>query len=692
MRGDRASDGSRVTNSTLKRLPVMKRFTTLLCLAFAVCASGSSVLHASDDPPFIALASSSYYGRFGFDEATDLVVDADGFVYVAGWSESFGGTGFDGFVVKLSPDGSQVVYSKFLGGSGFDVAMGLAVNPAGGVYVVGHTTSTDFPLVHAFQTERQGDSDVWIAQLDTAGALVYSTYYGGSSFENGMAIAAGPTGAIYITGSTGSLDLPAATGFQQAHGGGSGDGFVVKINPDGSGPVYATYLGGSGEEFVSAIAVDAGDRAYIAGGTGSLDFPIAAAVQAAHGGGNDGFLTKLSPDGAALIVSTYLGGFDGDTVIGMALDQAGAVYLTGSTWSWNFPTSNAYQPYHRGGLGDGFLTKLTPDGLGFEYSTFFGGDGYDVGVKVVVDGDGKAQIAGETDSFLFPLVGAVQEQVNWVDTFYAKFSTDGQALLRSTPLGGSGFDVAHGLGLSPSGDVWMAGRTDSLDFPLVNAFQPDLAGSADAFVSRLTFTELPPNQPPVAAAGDDQVVFTAGCATEVVLDASLSRDPDGDHLQFTWSGDLGTMAGPALAISLVPGTYTFTVTVEDGRGGVASDTVNVMVIDNVAPEIGTVSPTPGVLGPPNHQMVDVSVGVSVPGACDAGSTCRVVSVSSNEPVNGLGDGDTAPDWEVTGPLTLRLRAERGQPSQGRIYTITIECVDAAGNASQRAVTVTVPRS
>ena len=670
----------------------MKRFATLLCLAFAVCASGSSVLHASDDPPFTALASSSYYGGFGYDEATDLVVDADGFVYVAGWSESFGETGFDGFVVKLSPDGSQVVYSKFLGGSGFDVAMGLAVNPAGGVYVVGHTTSADFPLVDAFQTELHGDSDVWIAKLDAAGALVYSTYYGGSSFENGMAIAVGPTGALYITGSTGSLDLPAATGLQQAHGGGFGDGFVVKINPDGSGPAYATYLGGSGDEFVSAIAVDAGDQVYIAGGTGSFDFPIAAAVQPAHGGGfNDAFLTKLSPDGAELIFSTDLGGFDRDNVIGIALDQAGAVYLTGTTWSWDFPTSNAYQPYHAGGTGDGFLTKLTPDGLGLEYSTFFGSDGYDVAVKVVVDGEGNVQIAGETDSFLFPLVGAIQEQVNWVDAFYAKFSADGQALLRSTPLGGSGFDAAYDLALSPSGDVWMTGRTDSLDFPIVNAFQPDFAGSVDAFVSRLTFTELPPNQPPVAAAGDDQVVFTAGCATEVILDGSLSSD-DGDHLQFTWSGDFGTMEGPTLAISLLPGRYTFTLTVEDGRGGVASDTVNVVVIDNVAPEIGIVSPTPSVLGPPNHQMVEVSVGVTLPGACDAGSTCRIVSVSSNEPVNGLGDGDTAPDWEVTGPLTLRLRAERGQHSQGRIYTITIECVDAAGNASQRTVTVTVPRS
>jgi hypothetical protein len=232
-------------------MPVMKRLATLLCISIAVCAPASSVLRASDDPPFTALASSSYYGRGGFDEANDMVVDAEGFVYLAGWTESFGARGYDGFVAKLSPDGSEVLYSTLLGGSGFDIAEGLALDPAGGVYVVGHTTSTDFPLIDAFQTERRGSSDVWIAKLDTAGTLAYSTYYGGSSFENGMAIALGPTGAIYVTGSTGSLDLPAATGFQQANAGGFADGFVLKINPDGSGPAYATYLGGSGDEFVS---------------------------------------------------------------------------------------------------------------------------------------------------------------------------------------------------------------------------------------------------------------------------------------------------------------------------------------------------------------------------------------------------------------------------------------------------------
>jgi hypothetical protein len=671
-------------------MPVMRTLATWFVLVIAVFASGSSVLHATDEPALTSLASSSYYGRFGFDEANDMVVDADGFVYVAGWSESF--SGFDAFVVKLTPDGSQVVYSTFFGGSDFDIAMGLAVDPSGGVYVVGHTTSTDFPLVNAFQTELNGPSDVFIAKLDAAGTLVYSTYYGGSSFENGMAIGVGPTGAIYVAGSTGSPDLPNANGFQQAQAGGA-DGFALKIAADGSGPVYATYLGGSDDEFVSGLAVDATDHAYIVGGTGSFNFPVASALQPTYGGGlKDGFVTELSPNGAQLVFSTYLGGSNWDHALGIALNGTGAVYLTGMTMSYDFPTRRAYQALPAGGSSDAFLTKLTPGGLALDYSTFFGGDGSDVATKVAVDDEGNAQIAGETFSFTFPLIGAVQDQVNGIDAFYAKFSADGQALLRSTPLGGSGFDSSHGLALSPSGDVWIAGRTDSTDFPIVNAFQPDLAGSVDNFVSRLSFTETPANLPPIAAAGNDHVVFTAGCATAVVLDGSLSSDPDGDHLQFTWSGDFGTAAGPVTPISLLPGSYTFTLTVDDGHGGTASDAVNVTVIDNVGPEIGTVSATPSVLASKNHQMADVSVHVLLTSSCDATSTCRIVNVSSSEPVNGVGDGDTAPDWEVTGALTLRLRAERGQSPQGRIYTITIECVDEAGNASQREVTVSVPRS
>jgi hypothetical protein len=673
----------------------MKTFPSLLCLAIAVCAP-AVVLRAADDPPLTTLTSSSYFGGAGFDEANAVVVDADGFVYVAGRSDSLSATGVDGFVVKLTPDGSQVVYSTPIGGSGFDVATALALDASGNVWVVGQTTSADFPVVGGFQSELHGDSDMWIAKLGATGALAFSTYYGGSSFENGKAIAVGPTGTVYVAGDTSSSDLVfpfAPSAIQHTFAGGPSDAFVVRLKDDISGVDFGTYWGGSGEDTVSSLVVDASNNPYIAGATSSLDFVRVFPLQDVYGGGSsDGYITKLIPDLSHPSVSTFIGGFDSDAVASLALDGTGEIYATGWTTSFDFPTLNAYKPFHSNGLSDAFLVKIRADGRTRIFSTFFGGDGFNAAEKVVVDHDGNAHMSGQTDASTFPLVGAVQDAVKGLDAFYAKFSSDGQTLLRSTPLGGTTFDLSHGLALNHTGDVWLVGATDSADFPVVTPFQPSLGGSSDAFVSRLTLADPPPaNRPPVAAAGSDQVVFTSGCATTVVLDGSQSSDPDGDPLTFTWTGDLFTATGPSASVNLLPGNYTFTLTVTDGRGGSATDTVNVTVSDNVGPEITEIGATPSVLGPPNHQMIDVSVSVSLADSCDSATVCRIVDVRSNESANGAGDGDTEIDWEVTGALSLRLRAERGHNTEGRIYSITVACVDAAGNTSQRVVTVTVPR-
>jgi len=673
----------------------MKTFPSLLWLAIVVGAP-AVVLRAADDPPLTTLTSSSYFGGAGFDEANAVVVDADGFVYVAGRSDSLSATGVDGFVVKLTPDGSQVVYTTAIGGSGFDVATALAVDASGNVWVVGQTTSADFPVVGGFQSELHGDSDMWIAKLDAAGALAFSTYYGGSSFENGKAIAVGPTGTVYVAGDTGSSDLvfPFAPGaIQHTFAGGPSDAFVVRLKGDVSGVDFGTYWGGTGEDTVSSLVVDSSNTPYIAGSTSSLDFVRVFPLQDAYGGGpSDGYITKLIPDLSHASVSTFIGGFDSDAVASLALAGTGEIYATGSTASFDFPTLNAYKPFHSNGLSDAFLVKIRADGRSRLYSTFFGGDGFNAAERVVVDRDGDAHISGQTDAATFPLVGAVQDAVKGLDAFYAKFSSDGQTLLRSTPLGGTTFDLSHGLAVNHSGEVWLVGATDSVDFPIVNAFQASLGGSSDAFVSRLTLSDPPPaNRPPVAAAGSDQIVFTSGCATTVVLDGTQSSDPDGDQLQFTWTGDQFTATGPSTSVSLLPGNYTFTLTVTDGRGGSATDVVNVTVSDNVGPEITEISATPNVLGSSNHRMIDVSISVSLADSCDSGTVCRIVDVSSNEPVNGAGDGDTDIDWRVTGALSLQVRAERGHNPQGRIYSITVECADAAGNTSQRVVTVTVPR-
>ena len=203
------------------------------------------------------------------------------------------------------------------------------------------------------------------------------------------------------------------------------------------------------------------------------------------------------------------------------------------------------------------------------------------------------------------------------------------------------------------------------------------------------------NTPPIADAGPDQIVeCTSPAGAEVTLDGSASFDPDGDTLTFTWRDALNNVVatGATPTITVAEGTHTFTLTVDDGNGGTDTDTVDITVQDTTPPDINDVVASPNSLWPPNHKMVPVTVTVDATDLCDPNFSCEIVSVTSNEPENGLGDGDTSPDWIVTGALTLELRSERAGPGTGRIYTITVECTDDSGNSSTATVEVTVPHS
>jgi serine protease len=200
------------------------------------------------------------------------------------------------------------------------------------------------------------------------------------------------------------------------------------------------------------------------------------------------------------------------------------------------------------------------------------------------------------------------------------------------------------------------------------------------------------NRAPLVDAGADQTVsLTGGCVASVTLNG-IAFDEDGDALNYTWTSAVGTFSGPSPTVSLPAGSYTFTLTVTDGNGGSAADSVSVIVRDITAPTIGSVTATPSVLTSANHEMVPVVVGTSTSDACGGAVTCRIVAVTSNEPTSGLGGGDVGPnDWQITGALTVNLRAERWHKGSGRAYTITVECTDAAGNRATSMVTVTVPR-
>lgn len=316
-------------------------------------------------------------------EATDLgfisFFDASGNVYVEGetgstafpttrraFQRSYGGGDADGFVTKLTPDGSTLVYSTYIGGSGYDGAHDGTLDDSGSFYIDGPTDSTDFPTSRgAFQRSFAGGPlDAWVAKLNPRGtALDYSTYLGGSGEEDVQDLTIDRFGNAYVPGPTSSTDFPVTrNAFQQSYRGGDFDGYVAKVNPRGSGLKYATYLGGSEFDLAGAVRVDRDGNAYVPGITGSTDFPVTRdALQATYRGGpTDAFVLKLNEHGSRLGFSTFLGGSgeDGSAGAGAWLDRAGNFYVPGFTDSTDFPvTRRAFQKTNAGTL-DIFLVKM----------------------------------------------------------------------------------------------------------------------------------------------------------------------------------------------------------------------------------------------------------------------------------------------------------------------------------------------
>ena len=397
------------------------------------------------NPTGSALVYSTYLGGSDLESGTGIAVDATGSAYVTGqtWSTNFPttagafqttyGGNVDGFVTKLDAAGSALVYSTYLGSSGGDTNIGIAVDTAGNAYVSGFTDSTSFPTTGgAFQTTYGGGSkDSYVTKLNPAGsALVYSTYLGGNGLENPAGVAVDADGNAYVSGYTDSTNFPTTAGaFQPLFAGGIWDAFVAKLDPTGSALVYSTYLGGDSRDFLAGFSVDADGNVYVTGQTFSTNFPITAgAFQTTFGGGEfDAFVTKLNPTGSALVYSTFLGGSADDLGRGIAVDAAGNAYVSGATNSINFPTiAGAFQTTYGGGEFDAFVTKLNPTGSALVYSTFIGGSEQDGGFGIAVDTAGSAYVTGRTYSTDFPTTtGAFQPTFGGNgDAFVAKIIDD----------------------------------------------------------------------------------------------------------------------------------------------------------------------------------------------------------------------------------------------------------------------------
>lgn len=391
-------------------------------------------------------------------------------------------------------------YSTYLGGSGPEVGVDIAVDSFGNAYVMGSLGSTDFPTTAgAFDTTCGGCPflDVFVTKLNADGsALVYSTYLGGSLNENGGGIAVDIAGNAYVTGHTTSTDFPTTPGaFQTSGGGTSVAAFVTKLDPAGSTLIYSTYLGGGSGK---SIAVDSSGNAYVTGQTSSTGLPTTTfAFQRTKRGLWDAFVTKFDAAGSTLVYSTYLGGGGNDFGSGIALDASGNAYVTGWTFSSDFPTANAFQPAFGGGTCnfgfgdfpcfDVFVAKLDTIGSTLVYSTFLGGNDNDQGRGIAADSSGSAYVTGHTRSANFPTTNPLQSALGgFDDAFVTKLDTNATgaaSLVYSTYLGGAFSDIGLGIAVDSSGNAHVAGNTGSTDFPTTNPLQAAKAGDRDVFVT-----------------------------------------------------------------------------------------------------------------------------------------------------------------------------------------------------------------
>jgi hypothetical protein len=502
----------------------------------AVPASGAQLAGAGVGGPAASerdpsLEFSTFFGGRFWDEATDVDVDTSGNTYVTGFTLSqnlrHGGaaesTSFEGlsdaFVAKLSSDGRRVVWSRFLGGIDVDVANGMALDRAGNVYVTGRTASPDFPTTGgSFQPRLRGDAcqeepchDAFVTKLNPNGGIVYSTLLGGTANEEGIGVAVDSSGSAYVTGNTDSADLPtrsaAQPGFQSPPCEGDlpcpYDVFASKLSPDGGSLVYSTYLGGDATETSGGIAVDSNNRAYVTGTTRSADFPstrtIGSPMTVRRCGPPPGepclnaFVTKLGQTGSRIHYSTLLGGSKNEQGSGVAVDSAGAVVVTGSTESGDFPTRQAFQGRLDNAscldsevCADGFVSKLDPSGENLVYSTYLGGRAQDQGLAVALDRQGNAYVGGRTDSRNFPVRDAVQPRFGgYIDGFASSLSPGG-SLRWSTFFGGKEADRVEGITIDERQMVRLAGRTLSPNFPTRHPVQGDLQDEDyDAFVAAI---------------------------------------------------------------------------------------------------------------------------------------------------------------------------------------------------------------
>jgi hypothetical protein len=485
-----------------------------------------------------ALVWGTYYGGGSYDYAKSISTDANGNVFVVGWTISTdfptydpGGGAYyqpacggcstypyysDAFILKFNNSGVRL-WATYYGGSYGDEASSISTDANGNVFVVGYTYSTDFPTYNPgggtyYQPNNAGFDDAFILKLANNGIRLWATYYGGSSGDEAYSISTDANGNVFVVGRTTSTNFPTYNPGGGAYYQGTcgscsgyynGNAFILKFNNNGI-RLWATYYGGSNDDLAYSISTDANGNVFVVGRTSSTNLPTynpggGAYYQPNNAGSDDAFILKFNNNGIRLW-ATYYGGSYADSAHSISTDANGNVFVVGRTRSTDFPILNPGEgAYYQPACGscptwsDAFILKFTNNGFRL-WATYYGGNNHDVAHSISTDTNGNVFVVGYTESIDFPTYnpggGAYYQPYAGGDAFILKFNNNGIRLW-ATYYGGSSGDQAFSISTDANGNVFVVGRTWSTNLPTYNPgggayYQPNNAGLSDVFISKFS--------------------------------------------------------------------------------------------------------------------------------------------------------------------------------------------------------------
>ncbi len=399
------------------------------------------------------------------------------------------GGGYDVVVSKMDPQG-DLIFSTFLGGTGDDWGLEIAVDTQENIIVVGQTSSDNFTVHNAFNDTYSGNGhDIFVTKISSDGELLFSTYLGSNGEFPSVGLTTDSQNNIIVSGHTASANFPIINPIQETING-SEDAFVSKFDPDGD-LIFSTYIGGDADDDAPQVIVDSNDNIIIAGHTESSNYPVVDPYQATGQGNYDLFVTKLIAEENAYSVSysSFLGGAMDDKLFGLNLDDDDNILLTGLTQSSDFPLINEFQSDITG--FEAFIVKLSADGQDLEFSSFYGGSNVDFGYDIVSDADDNIYFTGHSASSNIPLLNPIQSihaggGSDKSDIILGKINSDGE-LLFSSYLGGSGDDFGWRMNLNAENHMIISGFSDSTDFPYADLDTP----SFNLYISVLDLNSIP---------------------------------------------------------------------------------------------------------------------------------------------------------------------------------------------------------